>query len=39
MDEYGEIMETNAERDVVINNQTLNAPDFLEAIHDLFVKE
>ena len=39
MDEYGEIMETNAERDVVINNQTLHAPDFLEAIHDLFVKE
>ena len=39
MDEYMEIMETNAEKDVTINNQTLNAPDFLEAIHDLFVKE
>lgn len=39
MDEYTEIMETNAEKDVTINNQTLNAPDFLEAIHDLFVKE
>ena len=39
MDEYQEIMETNAEKDVTINNQTLNAPDFLEAIHDLFVKE
>ena len=38
-DEYMEIMETNAEKDVTINNQTLNAPDFLEAIHDLFVKE
>ena len=38
MDEYTEIMETNAEKDVTINNQTLNAPDFLEAIHDLFVK-
>ena len=39
MDEYTEIMETNAEKDVTINGQTLNAPDFLEAIHDLFVKE
>ena len=39
MDEYMEIMDTNAEKDVTINNQTLNAPDFLEAIHDLFVKE
>lgn len=38
-DEYAEIMETNAEKDVTINNQKLNAPDFLEAIHDLFVKE
>ncbi len=38
-DEYSEIMETNSEKDVVINNQTLTAPDFLEAIHDLFVKE
>ena len=39
MDEYAEIMETNAEKDVTINTQILNAPDFLEAIHDLFVKE
>ena len=38
-DEYAEIMETNAEKDVTINNQKLNAPDFLEAIHDLFVKD
>ena len=38
VNEYTEIMETNAEKDVTINNQTLNAPDFLEAIHDLFVK-
>lgn len=39
MDEYAEIMDTNAEKDVTINGQTLNAPDFLEVIHDLFVKE
>lgn len=39
MDEYAEIMNTNAEKDITINNQTLSAPDFLEAIHDLFVKE
>jgi len=38
-DEYAEIMETNAEKDVTINNQTLNAPDFLEALHNLFVKD
>jgi len=37
-EEFAEIMETNAEKDVTINNQKLNAPDFLEAIHDLFVK-
>jgi len=37
-DEFAEIMETNAEKDITINGQTLNAPDFLEAIHDLFVK-
>ena len=37
-DEFSQIMETNAEKDVVINGNTLNAPDFLEAIHELFVK-
>ena len=37
-EEFAEIMETNAEKDVTINNQTLKAPDFLEAIHELFVK-
>lgn len=36
-EEFAEIMETNAEKDVTINNQTLKAPDFLEAIYDLFV--
>ena len=37
-DEFSQIMETNAEKDVVINGNTLNAPDFLEVIHELFVK-
>jgi len=37
-DEYNEIIETNSEKDVVINGTTIPAPDFLEVIHDLFVK-
>ena len=37
-DEYAEIMETNAEKDIVINGTTVTAPDFLEILHDLFVK-
>lgn len=37
-EEFSEIMETNAEKDVTINNNKIAAPDFLEAIHDLFVK-
>lgn len=37
MDEYSEIMETNSSNDVVINEQKISAPDFLEAIYQLFV--
>ena len=37
MDEYSEIMETNSSNDVVINEQKIAAPDFLEAIYQLFV--
>lgn len=39
MDEYSEIMETNASNDVEINGQKISAPDFLEALYELFVSE
>lgn len=38
-DEYAEIIEVNADNDVVINNVNIAAPDFLESIYELFVKE
>ena len=39
MDEYSEIMDVNSANDVTINDQKIEAPDFLEVIYDLFVKE
>ena len=36
-DEYAEILEVNAGNDVTINNQKIDAADFLEIIHNLFV--
>lgn len=39
MDDYSDIIEVNAGNDVVINNNLIKAPDFLEIIYDLFVKE
>ena len=39
MDEYSEIMETNASNDVEINGTKISAPDFLEAIYEIFVVE
>lgn len=38
-DEYNEILEVNADNDVVINNINISAPDFLESLYELFVKE
>lgn len=37
--EYEEILDTNSSNDVEINGQKINAPDFLEVIYELFVKE
>lgn len=37
IDEYSEILETNSSNDVEINGQKIPAPDFLEAIYELFV--
>ena len=39
MDEYSEILETNSSNDVTINDTKIPAPDFLEVIYELFVKE
>ena len=39
MDEYTEIMEVNSANDVTINDQKIDAPDFLEILYDLFVTE
>ena len=36
-DEYAEILEVNAGNDITINNQKIDAADFLEIIHNLFV--
>ena len=38
-DEYNEILEVNADNDVVINNINISAPDFLESLYKLFLKE
>lgn len=37
IDEYSEILETNSSNDVEINGQKIKAPDFLEAIYEIFV--
>lgn len=37
MDEYSEIMDVNSANDVTINDQKIDAPDFLEVLYDLFV--
>ena len=39
MDEYFDIVDINAGNDVEINGAKVSAVDFLEVIHDLFVKE
>lgn len=39
MDEYSEIMDVNSANDVTINDQKIDAPDFLEVIYDLFVNK
>lgn len=38
-EEYNEILETNSSNDVTINNNHIDAPDFLEIIYSLFVNE
>ena len=38
-EEYNEILETNSSNDVTINNNKIEAPDFLEALYTLFVIE
>ena len=39
LDEYSEILDINSGNDVEINNNKINAADFLEIVYDLFVKE
>ena len=39
VDEYSDIVEINAGNDIEINGNKISAPDFLEIIYDLFVKE
>lgn len=38
-DEYNQLIEVNADNDVEINGQKLNAADFLEILYTLFVEE
>ena len=38
-DEYNEIVEVNADNDIEINGQKINAADFLEILYTLFVEE
>ena len=38
-DEYSEIVDVNSGNDVEINGKTIKAPDFLEVVMDLFVRE
>ena len=38
-DEYNELIEVNADNDVEINGQKINAADFLEILYTLFVEE
>lgn len=39
MDEYSDILEVNAGKDVEINGNKIPAADFMEIVYDLFVKE
>lgn len=39
LDEYSDILDINAGNDVEINGNKIPAPDFLEIVYDLFVKE
>ena len=39
LDEYSEIVEVNVGNDVDINGKMIKAPDFLEIVYDMFVKE
>lgn len=39
IDEYSDILDINSGNDVEINGNKISAPDFLEVIYDLFVKE
>lgn len=39
LDEYSDIIEVNAGNNVEINGNLINAPDFLEIIYDMFIKE
>lgn len=39
LDEYSDIIEVNAGNDVEINGNLIKAPDFLEIIYDMFIKE
>lgn len=39
MDEYSDILDINAGNNVEINNNKIQAADFLEVVYDLFVKE
>lgn len=38
VDEFAEIMETNSGKSITINGTEITAPDFLEALYELFVK-
>lgn len=38
-DEYNQLIEVNADNDVEINGQKINAADFLEILYTLFVEE
>jgi hypothetical protein len=38
-DEYNQLIEVNADNDVEINTQKINAADFLEILYTLFVEE
>lgn len=39
MDEYSDILEVNAGKDIEINGNKIPAADFMEIVYDLFVKE
>lgn len=38
VDEFSEIMETNSDKTITINGTEIPAPDYLEALYELFVK-